>query len=443
MRASPRRRRGGASSLVRAAALLLLIAAAAHGQKKTVTFMCAEADLPREAVQGFAAAHPGVALVRVEEDWTRWTAEAAAGSASDLARMGVGTDVGWYAARGLLYDLTPLLARSVLVKMADVDRAGSAGFRFDGRDFGRGSWYGLASGYSPVATLTFNRELFKAAGIAPPSAARPLAYFDELARLAAKLTRRDSSGRVTIWGTDFAAAWVPFLVSDMAAAAGLSFYADEQKSILSDAPGMRGLWAYWTQFPVQDISPNARNPDPGWAGTAFLSDRVAMVQLGYWYGPQLEANPEYESRYGWAPAPVLRQGGRRVTNALGATGIVMCSRTKVPREAFSVLEWYIGGEPGRARARAGSNIPPLLSQRPLMPQGSAYERTRRAVALDDARYLTVWQATPHATWASLGAAWSANIDELVRGSITTDTFFDRFKAAVDAELAAGKQELAR
>lgn len=422
---------------------MLLAAAAACADKKTVTFMCAEADLPREAVQGFAAAHPGVALVRVEENWTRWTADAAAGSASDLARMGVGTDVGWYASHGFLYDLTPLLAKSVRVKMADVDRAGSAGFRFDGRGFGKGPWYGLASGYSPVGTLTFNRDLFKAAGIAPPSTARPLAYFDEFARLAGKLTRRDTAGRVTSWGTDFPAAWVAFLVSDMATAAGLGFYEDGEKSILNDAPTMRGLWAYWTRFPVQDISPNARNPDPGWAATSFLSDRVAMVQLGYWYGPQLEANPDYESRYGWAPAPVLKAGARRATNALGATGIVMYSRTKVPREAFAVLEWYIGGEHGRERARAGSNIPPLLSQRALMPQGTAYERARRAVALDDARYLSVWQATPHATWAAWSAAWSANIDELVRGAITTDTFLDRFKAAVDAELAAGRQGLAR
>jgi len=437
------RRRRGASSLGRAASLLLLVAAAAYAQKKTVTFMCAEADLPREAVQGFAAAHPGIALVRVEEDWTRWRAEAAAGGAPDLARMGVGTDVGWYASRGLLYDLAPLLAGSKLVKMADVDRAGSAGFRFDGRDFGRGPWYGLASGYSPVGTLTFNRDLFKAAGIAPPSAGRPMAYVDQFVRLAGKLTRRDSSGRVTIWGTDVDAAWVQFLVSDMATSAGLSFYADAQKSILNDAPGMRGLWEYWTRFPVQDISPNVRNPDPGWAATAFLSDRVAMVQMGYWYGPQLESNPEYESRYGWAPAPVLKAGARRATNALGATGIVMYSRTKVPREAFSVLEWYIGGEPGRARARAGTNIPPLLSQRPLMPQGSAYEWARRAVALDDARHLSVWQASPHATWTAWSAAWSANIDELVRGSITTDTFLDRFTAEVDAELAAGRQDLGR
>jgi multiple sugar transport system substrate-binding protein len=422
---------------------LLLAAAVACADKKVVTFMCAEADLPREAVQGFSAAHPGIALVRVDEDWTRWAADAAAGSAPDLARLGVGTDVGVYASRGLLYDLTPLLARSTRVKMADVDRAGSAGFRFDGRDFGRGPWYGLASGYSPVGTITYNRDLFKAAGIAPPSTARPLAYFDAFARLAGKLVRRDASGRVTGWGIDCAPSWVQFLVSDMATAAGLGFYADAEKSVLSDAPAIRELWAYWTRFPVEGISPNLRNPDPGWAATAFLSDRVAMVQLGYWYGPQLEANPDYESRYGWAPAPVLRQGAKRATNALGATGIVMYSRTKVPREAFSVLEWYIAGEPGRARARAGSNIPPLLSQRVLMPQGSAYERSRRAVALDDARWLSVWQASPHAAWTAWSAAWSANIDELVRGAITTDTFLDRFKAGVDAELAAGRQDLAR
>jgi ABC-type glycerol-3-phosphate transport system substrate-binding protein len=75
--------------------LVLLAAAAAIGQKTTVTFMCIEADLPRNAVDRFNAANPGINLVRTEEDWTRWTADAAAGSASDIARMGVGTDTAW------------------------------------------------------------------------------------------------------------------------------------------------------------------------------------------------------------------------------------------------------------------------------------------------------------------------------------------------------------
>jgi ABC-type glycerol-3-phosphate transport system substrate-binding protein len=76
-------------------ALLLLVGVGVFGQKKTVTFMCIEADLPKAFVDKFNAANPDINLVRVEEDWTKWTADAMAGSASDLIRMGIGSDTAY------------------------------------------------------------------------------------------------------------------------------------------------------------------------------------------------------------------------------------------------------------------------------------------------------------------------------------------------------------
>ena len=425
--------------------LILLLSAVdvVFAQKKTVLFMCIEADLPKGLVDRFNAANPGINLVRTEEDWTRWTADAVSGSASDLARMGVGTDSAWYAKRDLLYDMTAMIRASTVVKSGDIDRAGSAAYQFDGKDFGRGSWYGLAKDYSPVGCITWNREMFKAAGLALLSETRPISYNDELYTLARKLTKRDAAGKVTVWGLEFPTPWIQFLVSDMATAQGLGFYSDESKSVMSSDPKLRDLWKYWTRFPVEDISSNARNPNSGWAGTAFQSDRAAMVQLGYWYGAQLESNRGDSEKYGWAPTPVVRAGAKRVTNTLGATGIVMYAKTRVPREAFRVWEWYMGGACGIERARTGWGIPPLFSLRRHLPGDTAYDRSRKAVALADARYLVVWQASPHVTWAPWNAAWSTHIDALVKGSITSDTFVDLLNADVGAELKAGREELAR
>jgi multiple sugar transport system substrate-binding protein len=422
-------------------ALLLLAVGVVFGQKKTVTFMCIETDLPKDFVDKFNAANPDINLVRTEEDWTKWTADAMAGSASDLIRMGTGTDTAYYVKRGLLYDMTKMMQASKIVRMDDVDKAGNSAYQFDGKDFGKGSWYGLSKDYNNVGCVTYNKEMFKAAGIAFPSETKPITYYDEFYNLAKKLTKKDSSGKVTVWGVEFPNSWLQFLISDMATAQGISFYADKEKSVLNSDPKMKELWKYWTRFPVEDISSNSRNPNSGWAGTAFQSDRSAIVQLGYWYGAQLQSNKGYETKYGWAPTPIVRAGAKRAANTLGATGIVMFSKTKVPKEAFRVWEWYMGGEYGLERARTGWGIPPLLSLRKYLPEDNAYNKSRKAVAFDDAKYFVAWQASPYVTWAPWNTAYGKHIDDLVKGSITADKFVDLMFADVNIDLKAGREEL--
>ena len=423
-------------------ALLLLVAVGIFGQKKTVTFMCIEADLPKAFVDKFNAANPDINLVRTEEDWTKWTADAMAGSASDLIRMGFGTDTAYYSKRGLLYDMTDMLKTSKIVRFDDIDKAANGSYRFDGKEFGKGPWYGLVKDFNNIGALTYNREMFKAAGIAPLSQTKPITYYNDLYDLAKKLTQKDSSGKVTVWGYDVYSTWVQFLVTDMATASNLSFYGDAKRSVLNNDPKMRELWKYFPQFPVNDIASNIRNPNSGWEGSAFQSDRIAIAQLGYWFGAQLQTNKGYNEKYAWAPTPILKAGSPRVTNNLGgATGIVMYSKTKVPKEAFRVFEWYMGGDYGLERARTGWGIPPLLSLRKYLPEDNAYNKSRKAIAFDDAKYFKDYQANPYTNWQPFQTAYSKHIDDLVKGSINADAFVDAFYADVNDALKTGREEL--
>jgi multiple sugar transport system substrate-binding protein len=423
-------------------ALLLLVAAGVFGQKKTVTFMCIEADLPKNFVDKFNADNPDINLVRTEEDWTKWTADAMAGSASDLIRMGIGSDTAYYSKRGLLYDMTSMLKSSKVVKFDDIDKAANSSYEYDGREFGKGAWYGLVKDFNNIGALTYNREMFKAAGIAPLSETKPITYYNDLFNLAKKLTVKDSAGKVTVWGYDVNSTWVQFLVTDMATASNLSFYGDAKRSVLNKDPKMRELWKYFPQFPVADISSNVRNPNSGWEGSAFQSDRIAIAQLGYWFGAQLQSNKGYNEKYGWAPTPILKTGSPRVTNNLGgATGIVMYSKTKVPKEAFRVFEWYMGGAYGIERARTGWGIPPLVSLRKLLPEDNAYNKSRKAIAFDDAKYFKDYQANPYTNWQPFQTAYSKHIDDLVKGTINADAFVDAMYADVNDALKTGREEL--
>jgi len=424
-------------------ALLLLVVFSVSAQKKTtVRFLIVEADLPKDFVDKFMAANADINLVREEEDWTKWMADAIAGNAADLQRMGSGTDIAYYEKRGLLYDMTKLMQGGKIVKMDDIDMLGCSTYQYDGANFGKGKWYGLPKDYNNIGCLTYNKEMFKAAGVAPLSETVPITYYDELYNLGKKLTKKDASGKVQVWGFEYhSTAWTPFMVSDMATSQGLSIYADPQRSVMNNDPRVRDLWKYWARFTVEDISSNVRNPNTAWAGAAFQSDRAAITQLGYWFGAQMMSNKGYDTKYGWAPTPILKKGSPRVTNTLGATGITMYSKTKVAKEAFRVWEWYMGGEYGIERARTGWGIPPLKSLLKLLPEDNAYNKSRKAIALDDGKYYKPWQFSKYVTWTQYLASWTANVDDLVKGTITMDQFIDKFYAGLNDTFKTAREEV--
>ena len=434
-------------ALLRAMTLLIIVASlflvAGCGKKGPVTvkFMSSDADLPAAWVEMFNKENPDqITIVRTEPDYAKMVAEAAAGNASDLINMGQGTDVAYYVPRGILKDMTPYFKKSKVIKMDDIDLLGNREYQFDGKEFGKGAWYGLSKDYNNIGMVTYNKEMFKAAGVPFLSETEPITY-DELYELGKKLTKRDKSGKVSQWGYDLHSGWHNFLASDMAYMSGVSFYTDGTKSVMSNDPKMREIWKYWARWSLEDITPNVENPAPSWTGANFQSDRSAIVQLGYWYGAQLRTNPGFEEKYGWAPTPTLVKGGERVTNTLGATGVCMYAKTKVPDQAFKVFEWYMGGAYGQERAKTGWGIPPLKSLTPMLPEENAYDKARKAIALDDAKYFKPWQATPWIPANSWTAAWSEHIEPLVRGQITMDQFVDRYLESMNKLIADGKAQL--
>ncbi len=417
----------------------------ANGGKETgpvtINFMCTEADLTADNVAQFNADNPDINLVRVEEDWTKWATEAMSGTAPDLNRLGSGTDIAYYVNRGLLYDMTDMFKNSDVVNINDIDKGGCSTFQYDGKVIGQGAYYGLPKDYNNVGMITYNREMFAAAGIADLSETEPLTY-EELFELSKKLTESDASGNVIVFGYDYSPYWAKFLVSDMATAKNLSIY-NADNSAMNDDPKVRDLWKYWARYQVENISANINNPSPGWAGAAFQSDRIAMVQLGYWFGAQLMENENYNEKYGWAPTPIVAKGAPRVTNNLGATGIVMFSGTEHPEEAFRVFEWYIGGDYGKERAETGWGIPPLKSMTKLLPENNKYNASRKAIAFDDTKYMVSWQANQYITTGMYDSAWTNNIDDLVLGKIDYDKFVDKFYAELNETLTLGIEELGK
>jgi multiple sugar transport system substrate-binding protein len=209
------------SGLIAALFLLAALVVFAGGSQGTsgpitLTFMVHAADLPEEFVAKWNAANPDINLVRVEENFEKWVADAMVGTAPDLRQLGLGSDTPYYVRRGLFLDITDRLKNSKMVKMDDIDPLGNASYRWDGTESGKGPYYGLTKDYNNIGALTYNVEMFNKAGLAKLSETEPITYQDDLYNLGKKLTVKDSSGNVIIWGYEIGSDWIEFLASDMA-----------------------------------------------------------------------------------------------------------------------------------------------------------------------------------------------------------------------------------
>lgn len=410
--------------------------------KITLKMMTYEPAFPTKWWEWWNAKNPDLQIVRTDWDWTKFIADAMAGTVADLNVIGSGADIAYYVQRGLLLDLTNYFKKAKLFKYDDIDLPGNYSYRWDGKEFGKGAWYGLCRDYNNIGSVTYNKKMFKDAGLAPLSETEPITYMDDMYNLAKKLTKKDASGKVVVWGTEFQS-WVSFLTSDMAYGEGVSFFGDKDRSVMNEDPKMRNLWKYWTKFQVEDLAPNVRNPSPGWQGTDFQSDRVGFVQLGYWFGAQLQENKDYIEKYGWAPTPILRKGVKRFTNTLGATGMVISKRTKYPDEAFRFFEWYMAGEYPIEDKKNGWGIPPLISMRKYLPMDNPYNISRANIAFDDAKYFVPVETSPYVPIANFANAYISHIDDLVKGNINYDTFVDRMHKQLNEQLKQGKEEVGK
>ena len=406
-------------------------------KKVTLRVMSPESDFTEAWIKPWNDANPDIQIVREDQDHAKWIADYMAGKPADLLNLGSGAETPFFVKRGMFLDLTDYFKKSSYIKEDDIALEGCSSYRFDGEVSGQGSWYGLPKDYNNVTAITYNKEIFTKAGIPFPSATEPMSY-DEFYQLAQKLT--DTSGQNVIFGTEVHGNWVFYIASDMAYMIDKKLHSDDYLTMNED-PEVREIWKYFLRLPQEGISSNLEHPLSGWAGSAFQAGNIAMVQLGYWFGASSAAVEGYAEKFGWAPAPIMKKGGKRVTNHLGATGFVISARTKYPDEAFKVFEWYMGGEPGLERARTGWGIPPLKSMHGLLPKETEFDKIRTQIALEEVKYMKPPQLSSYVRIQVYGANWNAAKQALLAGDVDLDGAVDMFYAGMNEAFALGKEEI--
>ncbi len=411
-------------------ALVISGVSARAAEQVTLRIMTEMASLSDELIAAWHKDNPNIKIVREDVNGTKFIADYLAGTPADVFQVGAGADIPYYVKRGILLNISDYLKNSQYFKESEIDIGGNHAYKVDGQ------WYGLPKDYNNVTAITYNKTLFKKAGIAFPSSTEPMTY-DEFYEIARKLTK--TTGTKPIFGTEIHGFWSIFIADDKAKMIGKQIMDGD---VMNNDPEVRAIWKELLQLRKEGISSNLENPLSGWAGSAFQAGNIAMVQLGYWFGASIAGSVEgYHEKFGWAPAPVMKKGGMRVTSNLGATGFVIASKTKHPDETFKFFDWYMGGKAGLERASTGWGLPPVVTMNKLLPRGNEFDKIRTEIALESVKYMKAPSLSNYVRVEAYASAWNKAKQAALTGSVDLDGAIDMFYKGVNEAIELGKEEI--
>jgi len=200
--------------------------------------------------------------------------------------------------------------------------------------------------------MYYNKRLLKEAGIEePPKTIEELTLYNQ------KLTKFDSEGNIIQMGFHFddtGNTWTNNLFAHVFG--GTIFNLGKERYEFDD--GALEAWT-WAQDIVKQVGSDkyvkfaAGFGDWGTPGTAFLSERTAMLHQGPWMQEHIRRfNPDLD--YGWIPWPVADAMFDQLYPLASAPidSIAIPEKSDHPEEAFEFLAWFASWE-GRVTYHKG------------------------------------------------------------------------------------------
>lgn len=248
----------------------------------------------------------------------------ATGNAPDITYID-NPEVALFASRGLLLNLSPLIAESEVIKTEDIFPGPLSSVTYEG------DIYGIPRGANTIA-LYYNADMYEAAGLDPDN---PPATWDELYEAAKALT--DPSNNV--YGLAFSAVgteegtfqFLPWL--QMAGG-------DYDNVNTEGGAAALNLWK-------KILDEKLASPDTLIRGqfdstATFNSGNAAMSISGPWELPRMSKDAQFDYRAAVLPAP---EAGATRASALGEGDNVILANTDQPEEAFKFIEFLYSQMP--------------------------------------------------------------------------------------------------
>ena len=402
----------------------------------TLTLMMGEAEFSNDQLKAFTDANPSITVERVPADQAQLKTLLDAGTPPDLIRTD-GFRLANLAQRGILLDLTDYFNASALIKKDDLAPPSNY-YQY------QGGVYGMPKDWSPDYSLFVSSTAFAQADIPLPSTDKPLTYPD-LHELARKLTKRDSD-KVIQMGYGYSFDTFVRIVQGLLAERGEKLYKPDFSAIvLKDNPAAIEILQYFYDISKESVTWSPLTPSPSWAGDDFLKGILGICQLGYWYSAMISADKEAieKQKPVLLPAPSW-DGKQRFNPTAAAVGLAVAKSTKNPDAAWQLFEYYMAGEPAKARAASGWGVPGLKSLYSLMPRTSAFQRQVQDQLKDELQYADhMLDVNPNYDDSVFSNSWMAHLEPALRGTTTFDqlvaTIESDCNAAITAGMAAAKK----
>ncbi len=389
-----------------------------------VHFVSPLRDHHERQVAEFQRLHPDIEvrmiLVPMSEYHMKFKTLAAAGQAPDLFYSG---DVWMSYLLPFMRDLTPLVERDAAeIGLDDFYPEIRAAMRHEGR-------YYVLPEHANVALLYYNRSLFRAAGVAEPTADWT---WDDLVRAGVALTRPATADDPGVWGCGRMEGWWGEWLTYVRQAGGTVFTPDGSRCALDSPAAIAGLRFF------QDKALSHRFSAP--AGfeplNGFVNRRLAMLMGGHVnFWPNYNQMPDLDWDIQLLPiGPATRSGGE-----LAIAGYGINRHTPVAEEAWLLLKFLTRPEAALEVMRHGSISPRRSVAAVQIGERQAGDRPRNvAAAYDQIQYAQPIPRHPYYIEIMLQIV-QPEIDRMVQGELTPEQAARRATDGVNAFLATYHQ----
>jgi fructooligosaccharide transport system substrate-binding protein len=207
--------------------------------------------------------------------------------------------------------------------------------------------------------LYYNKDMFKAAGIVAPTKVADAWTLDQLLTAAKKLTKKDASGKVAVYGimpqmfsidnrnegmTYTQVLWTWWFGADI-----LSKDGKTAKGYFDGPANLKALHFYQDLFQKDKVAPAM--PITG----GFEAERIAMWINGPWMVGEWKSKfPEfYKSKWGAMPLP---KGAAAASNS-GSWNLAITAQSKNKKLAWAVVKAITGAEGSQIYCNKTNNLP--------------------------------------------------------------------------------------
>lgn len=404
--------------------------------KVTITIMSLDGEVTPAYLKEFQKLNPDIAVTFLNFDQSRLNAMFTAGNPPDVIR-GIGFDSPNNSARGLALNLDPYIAKSSVIHESDFMSIQNL-WRWDGKQVGKGSIYGLAKDWSADGTLWANEALFTSANVPSLSTTTPLTY-DQFLELGTRLAVK-KDGKLQTYGIDpqwgLAQAFYQMIYQQN----GTIFSSDLATANFT-TPAATNALQWYVNYAQAHIGPSPFDPDPnGWDGPTYLAKRLGVSQVGYWFGGEINTgSADVQATSRMAPAPVM--GTNRISASFAGTGLWISANSKHPDAAWRFMEYYMTGTPAHDRAKSGWGVPSFKSLLSEMPQALPYQKEAYQVLQEELKYFQTLQVSPYTTSAAVGTLLDKYLQQAVRKQLTVSQAAQELTADVNKLLQQGKQSI--